>query len=124
MNLQAVEDYYQCLMEQCICVKSLPDTKLSCLEKTNFEPFDDSYMVLVTESDIEGYEMSLNSDVAYNMLTELSVACRVQLTSQAAIARLSCMWPRVHGHKFWRKKFGSSVRNDQRSSIRFDLQVC
>lgn len=121
---QAVQGYYQCLTERCICTESLPDTKLSCSEETNFEAFDDNCMVLVSESDIEGYEMSLNRDVACSMLTELSVACRLQLTSQAAISRLSCMWPRVHGHKFWRKKLESFVRNDQPSSIRFDLQVC
>lgn len=125
MNLQAVQDYYRCLTKRCDCTKSSPDTKLSCSEKTKFEAFDDSCMVLVSKSDIEGYEMSLSSDVACNMLTELSVACRVQLTSQAAIARLSCIWPRVHGHKFWRKKLKSAVRNDQpSSSIRYDLQVC
>ncbi|XP_074382346.1 phosphatidylglycerophosphate phosphatase PTPMT2-like [Apium graveolens] len=121
---QAVQDYYQCSTERHICTKSSPDTKLICSEKTNSEAFDDSRMVLVSESDIEGYEMSLNSDVACNMLTELSVACRFQLTSQAAIDRLSCIWPRVHCHKFWRKKLESSVRNDRPSSIRFDLQVC
>ncbi|KAK1364583.1 putative dual specificity protein phosphatase DSP8 [Heracleum sosnowskyi] len=119
---QAVQDYYHWLTERCICTKSSPDTKLSCSEETNFVAFDDSSMVLVSESDIEGYD--INSDVACSMLTELNVACRVQLTSQAAKARLLCMWPRVHGHKFWKKKLKSSVGNDQPSSIRFNLQVC
>ncbi|WOH09311.1 hypothetical protein DCAR_0728767 [Daucus carota subsp. sativus] len=120
---QAVQDYYQRWKERYICTSST-DTTLSCSEKTNFEAFDDSCMVLVSKSDIEGYELSLNSNVVYNKLTELSVACRVQLTSQAAIARLSCTWLRIHGHKFWRKKLQSSIGNDQQSSVRFDLQVC
>ena len=123
ITLQAVQDYYQCWKERYICTSST-DTTLSCSEKTNFEAFDDSCMVLVSKSDIEGYELSLNPNVAYNTLTELSVACRVQLTSQAAIARLSCTWLRINGHKFWRKKLQSSIGNDQQSSIRFDLQVC
>lgn len=123
MNLQAVQDYYQCRMERCIGTKSSPDTKLSCLEMPDLEAFDDNSIVLVTKSDIEGYEMSLNSDVACNMLT-LGMACRVQLTSQAVIARLSCTWLRIHGHKLRRKKLESSVREDKPSSTRFDLQVC
>ncbi|GJY21234.1 putative dual specificity protein phosphatase DSP8 [Tanacetum coccineum] len=64
---------------------------------SKFEPFDDAAVVLVSESDLEGYTESFDSGLARkHFLAELSVVCRAQFVSQAAIARLSCLWLRCH----------------------------
>ncbi|PWA62996.1 phosphotyrosine protein phosphatases superfamily protein [Artemisia annua] len=64
---------------------------------SKFEPFDDAAVVFVAESDLEGYKESFDSGVARkHFLAELSVVCRAQFVSQAAIARLSCLWLRCH----------------------------
>ncbi|KAL4567207.1 hypothetical protein LXL04_022783 [Taraxacum kok-saghyz] len=75
---QAVQDYYK--KNQKVIIKS------------EFEPFDDASMVMVKESDLEGYKESI---VGNKILAEL---CRAQfVTSQAAMARLSWLWVRYHG---------------------------
>lgn len=124
MNLQAVQDYYHCRMESNFCTRSSSYKTVGFPAKLDLEPFDDGSVVLVTESDLDGYNESLDSGVACNMLAELSVACRVQFASQATIARLSCIWLRCHAHKLSRKKLGSSVDSDQLGSIGVDMQVC
>lgn len=121
---QAVRDYYHCRMEINFCTGSSSYKTVGFPAKLDLEPFDDGSVVLVTESDLDGYNESLDSGVACNMLAELSVACRVQFASQATIARISCIWLRCHAHKLSRKKLGSSVGSDQLGSIGVDMQVC
>ena len=88
--------------------------------------FDDGSVVLVTESDLDGYDATCDSGVVGNdMLGELSLACKVQFASQAAISRLSCLWPGYQpGQKSSTKKLGSSIRASQLSSINVDIRVC
>lgn len=81
---------------------------LSPPAKVDLDEFDDNSLVLITESDLDGYEEDPDSD--QNML-----ACRVQFASQAAISRLSCLWLRGQtGHKVSRKTLPSTVRNSSR----------
>ncbi|KAI3756808.1 hypothetical protein L1987_56631 [Smallanthus sonchifolius] len=63
-------------------------------KQPSFEPFDDAAVVLVAESDLEGYKESFDSGLTRNrnILAELSLICRAQFASQATIARLSCLW--------------------------------
>ncbi|CAN6814120.1 unnamed protein product [Brassica oleracea] len=61
----------------------------------NVVVFDDGSMVLVTHSDVEGYdERSMN--VAGNELwaaaADISMVYRVKVVGQAALARISCLW--------------------------------
>ncbi|KAJ6400229.1 hypothetical protein OIU84_015808 [Salix udensis] len=102
---QAVQDYYL-----------LKDTAA----------FDDGSAVLVTESDLDGYDATCDSGfVGNDMLGELSLACKVQFASQAAIARLSYLWPGYQpDQKSSTKKLGSSIRASQLSSINVDIRVC
>ncbi|KAF8412945.1 hypothetical protein HHK36_000917 [Tetracentron sinense] len=60
--------------------------------------FDDGSIVLVTESDLDGYEGSCGA-VGNEILEEQSLGHRVQFASQTALARLSCLWLRSHARQ-------------------------
>ncbi|KAL6965087.1 Phosphoric monoester hydrolase [Sarracenia purpurea var. burkii] len=123
---QAVQDYYFHKVKK---IGSNVSTNISTGEIVVFEEkhdlgaFDDGSVVVITELDLDGYDGSSDSvrpDV--KSLAELSLPCRVQFASQAAIARLSCKWLRSHGQKTSRKKLGSSATSDQLESIGVDIQ--
>lgn len=88
-------------------------------------PFDDGSVVLVTESDLDGYDESYESGVVgKNILAESNLACRFQFVSQAAVARLSCLWVRSQtGQKVSQKKLESSMTSSQLQSIGVDIHV-
>ncbi|KAH6788289.1 Phosphotyrosine protein phosphatases superfamily protein [Perilla frutescens var. frutescens] len=112
---QAVEDYYHRLNKSEIqaCAVRSPTRILGLPERADLEEFDENSLVLITESDLDGYEEEPESGVAgQNMVSEVNLACRVQFASQAAISRLSCLWLRCHtGQKVSRKELPNSVRN-------------
>ncbi|KVH91234.1 Dual specificity phosphatase [Cynara cardunculus var. scolymus] len=81
---RAVQDYH-------LRIKEHPKVS-TFTPKLDFEPFDDAAVVLVAESDLEGYNESFDNYI----LAELSLVCRAQFASQAAMARLSCLWLRCH----------------------------
>ncbi|KAI9181318.1 hypothetical protein LWI28_013786 [Acer negundo] len=122
---QAVQEYYH------IKVKKTSISDYMIVEKyldlpagQDEEAFDNDSVVIVTESDLDGYEASCDSSVARNeMLSDLSLACKVQFASQAAVARLSCVWLRCLTDQKTRKKLGNSVNTDQLGSISVDIQV-
>ncbi|KAJ0594945.1 putative phosphoric monoester hydrolase [Helianthus annuus] len=106
---QAVQDYYY--LDR---VKKQP----------NFEPFDDAAVVLVAESDLEGYQESFDSGLTRNrnILAELSLICRAQFASQATVARLSCLWLGCNdaGRKMGSKEFVSS---EQMADVGINIRV-
>jgi atypical dual specificity phosphatase len=122
---QAVKQYYLRKVMKGESTAISTDISLSktvtLLSEFESEPFDyDGSVVLITESDLDGYD----SDVISNeMFAEgLSVACRVQFVSQAAIARLSYLWVSCNvGSKMLRKKSKNSA--DQIGSISVDIRV-
>ncbi|KAH9733359.1 phosphatidylglycerophosphate phosphatase PTPMT1 [Citrus sinensis] len=123
---QAVQDYYLQKVKKignsdCITLR----TSLPFPVDQDSESFDDGSVVVVTETDLDGYDASYDSGVAGNhRLAELSLACKVQFASQSAIARLSCLWPRwQEDHKTSRQKLRNSVGNDQLGSLSVDIWV-
>ncbi|XP_051147896.1 phosphatidylglycerophosphate phosphatase PTPMT1-like [Andrographis paniculata] len=70
----------------------------------DLEDCDDNSLVLVTDSDLDGYEE--------NSMREMNVASRVvQFAGQAAVSRISCLWLRCHtGQKVLGKKVERSDR--------------
>ncbi|PKI41532.1 hypothetical protein CRG98_038043 [Punica granatum] len=55
--------------------------------------FDDGSVVVVTESDLVGYNPCLESDnVRPEIWADLRVVYRVRVAGQAALARISCLW--------------------------------
>ncbi|KAK2966581.1 hypothetical protein RJ640_010002 [Escallonia rubra] len=126
--IEAVQDYYLHRVKRAESngsTNSLVLTSLGVPAKLKLGAFDDGSVVFVSESDLDGYNESCDSGiVGKDMLTELSLACRVQFASEAAIARLSCIWLRSHASlKMSRKKLGSSVGTDQLGTVGVDIQV-
>ncbi|KAK3002355.1 hypothetical protein RJ639_021258 [Escallonia herrerae] len=125
---QAVQDYYLHRVKRAESngsTNSSVVTSLGVPAKLELGAFDDGSVVFVSELDLDGYDESCNSGiVGRDMLAELSLACRVQFASEAAIARLSCMWLRSHASpKMSRKKLGSPVGTDQLGTVGVDIQV-
>lgn len=89
--------------------------------KHDLEAFDDGSIVMVTESDLVGYDATHDSGLVGNdSLAELTLACRVQVARQAAITRISCLWLRCH---HWKKLLGSSLGPDQVGCIAVDISI-
>lgn len=127
-EMQAVQGYYQGLKkpEAETCLASSPRRILGLPAKVDLEEeFDENSLVLVTESDLDGYEEFPESGLAgQNMLAEVNLAYRVQFASQAAISRISCLWVRCQtGQKVSREKLPSSVRNSRLESMGVDIHV-
>ncbi|WZZ39869.1 hypothetical protein YC2023_036128 [Brassica napus] len=97
---KAVLEYYH--VKVLNTQSSLPDATSALISRNmkqvcsgNVVVFDDGSMVLVTHSDVEGYdERSMN--VAGNELwaaaADISMVYRVKVVGQAALARISCLW--------------------------------
>ncbi|XP_027334767.1 putative dual specificity protein phosphatase DSP8 [Abrus precatorius] len=97
---QAVQEYYYHLMMRRVvgCAPTsglLVRTSKVASASRDLVTFDDSSVVIVTESDLEGYDSSNQSGtMAGEMWTDLSVVYRVRVAGQAALARISCLWLR------------------------------
>ncbi|KAF3789268.1 putative dual specificity protein phosphatase [Nymphaea thermarum] len=60
---------------------------------------DDGSIVMITESDLDGYTDGSGSTagiIGNDLLADASFVCKVQFAGQAALARLSCIWLRCH----------------------------
>ncbi|KAL6965970.1 Phosphoric monoester hydrolase [Sarracenia purpurea var. burkii] len=72
--------------------------------------FDDSSVVLVTEADLDGYDPSHDSGaIGGKIWAELSLVYRIQVTGQAALTWLSCLWFRCHTQKMTDEKPQSGI---------------
>ncbi|GAB4844295.1 hypothetical protein Ancab_037658 [Ancistrocladus abbreviatus] len=126
---QAVQNYYSIKLKKagsCAHTTTLSKSlSLLSLGKGEVTVFDDGSMVMVTDSDLDGYDGSKDSNLVGNkMVAELSLACRVQFASQAAMARLSGILVRCHsGQKVSRKELTNSLGPDQMGSINVDIRV-
>lgn len=128
---QAVQDYYLLKVKKisipgCMIMQKALDLPTKEDGKQDTAAFDDGSAVLVTESDLDGYDATCALGVVGNdMLREPSLACKVQFASQAAISRLSCLWLGYQpDQKSSTKKLRSSIRASQLSSITVDIRVC
>ncbi|TYH42803.1 hypothetical protein ES332_D11G087000v1 [Gossypium tomentosum] len=116
---QAVQDYYlHKVNNNGICGDScsmIIKKTLVVPEKQDTAVFDDGFVVVVTESDLDGYDASFDTDVLSNeMLDEGSLAGRLQFASQAAMTRLSCLWLRCRAEQKASRKLSSSLGIDIR----------
>lgn len=91
--------------------------------------FDDSSVVVVTESDLEGYDPSIHSGtMASEIWADLSVVYRARVTGQAALARISCLWLRygsnqkISAGKLSRES-SCSIRTNHLGGISVDIHV-
>ncbi|XP_017422572.1 phosphatidylglycerophosphate phosphatase PTPMT1 isoform X2 [Vigna angularis] len=97
---QVVQEYYHHIMVR-RAVGYAPSTNLlvraseGALDSQDVVIFDDSSFVMVTGSDLEGYNPSNESrTVASEIWADLRVVYRVRIAGQAAFQRISCLWLR------------------------------
>lgn len=128
---QAVKDYYNCKVKSC---DSSPSNSLiirsSGLESLgNLFEFDDCSVVVVTNSDLDGYDPSQPSVKDSQILADLSVIYKARVAGQAALARLSCLWLRCHtqqkiAEEQLLRQGSCTIRADQISgSLTVDIHV-
>lgn len=104
MCLQAVLEYYNVKVlntKSCLtdATSALIPRGVKQVCSGNVVVFDDGSMVVVTHSDVEGYDDNdsrRSVNVAGNELwaaaADLSMVYRVKVVGQAALARISCLW--------------------------------
>lgn len=71
--------------------------------------FDDNSLVVITESDLDGYDDNVDHGIVGNELcaAELSIVYKFQFASQSALARLSGLGLRIVSHKISGEKMNS-----------------
>ncbi|KAJ0106677.1 hypothetical protein Patl1_18430 [Pistacia atlantica] len=129
---QAVLEYYHLRVNKACVYRHVADHVLRAprsMTAQELVAFDDSSVVIVTESDLDGYDSSLvSSDVGSEIWADLSVVYRVRVAGQAALARISCMWFRCHtqqkipGNKLGRVS-SCSISADHLGGISVDIHV-
>ncbi|KAK7386264.1 hypothetical protein VNO78_26375 [Psophocarpus tetragonolobus] len=132
---QAVQDYYYHLMMR-RAVGCAPTTanllvkasQVAAAGSRDIVMFDDNSVVMVTESDLEGYDPSSQSRMASEIWADLSVVYRVRVAGQAALARISCLWLRYGNQKISSEKLSSresscSIRANHLGEISVDIHV-
>ncbi|GAV68205.1 DSPc domain-containing protein [Cephalotus follicularis] len=98
---QAVQEYYHLMVKKPMVYSHITDRILKAPRSSpaqDLVPFDDG-SVVITESDLRGYDPSLKSVTAGSEIwADLSVVYRVRLAGRAALARISCLWLRCQTH--------------------------
>ncbi|KAE8665624.1 FKBP-like peptidyl-prolyl cis-trans isomerase family protein isoform 1 [Hibiscus syriacus] len=118
-QLQAVQDYYLHKVKNngmpvnsCRVIRKKTPT---VPEQQDAAAFDDDSIVVVAESDLDGYDASFDTDVLdEEMPGEGSLAGRLQCASHTAMTKLSCLWPRCRADEKSSRKLLSSLGIDIR----------
>ncbi|KAK6947540.1 Dual specificity phosphatase, catalytic domain [Dillenia turbinata] len=100
---QAVQQYYQLKVKDpgsSCCLTNLIMRAPCFALSPDIIPFDDGSVVIVTKSDLDGYNVNNESCAGGNEVwADLNVVYRVQVVGQAALARLSCLWLRCRTYR-------------------------
>lgn len=129
---QAVQEYYHLKMKNAVIYRPMADliTKSPRLAASqDLIAFDDGSVVVITKSDLDGYDSSLeSSNVRREIWADLSVVYRVRVAGQAALDRFSCLWLRCHAHQNiscekLRRESSCSITADHLGSISVDIRV-
>ncbi|KAI4327158.1 hypothetical protein L6164_019653 [Bauhinia variegata] len=130
---KAVHEYYHHMVRRIVTRAPMANLVVRASEATAASQglviFDDSSVVVVTESDLEGYDPRIPSGTAANKIwTDLSIVYRVRVSGEAALARISCLWLRyrthqkISGEKLSRES-SCSLKTSHLDSISVDIQV-
>ncbi|RDX99395.1 putative dual specificity protein phosphatase DSP8, partial [Mucuna pruriens] len=132
---QAVQEYYYHLMVKRVVgcghtTNLLAKTSQVTTSSQDLVIFDDSSVVMVTESDLEGYDQSSQSrTMASEIWTDLSVVYRVRVAGKAALTRISCLWLRygttdkkISAEKLSREN-SCSIRTNHLGRISVDIHI-
>lgn len=130
--LQAVQEYYYIMVKKAVVYSHMTNLMIRSLQSVSSQdlvPFDEGSVVVITESDLEGYDANHQSGaVGSEIWADVSVVYRVRVAGQAALERISCLWLRCRAHqKMSGENFGResscSMRADHMGSINVDIQV-
>ncbi|MQM08116.1 hypothetical protein Taro_040970 [Colocasia esculenta] len=92
---QAVQEFYHLRVMKTgrsSCMDN-PVAKMPALVATRkLVSFDDSSVVVISESDLDGYKEGERSGIRSSPYAEAGLVYKVQFASQAALARFSCFW--------------------------------
>ncbi|KAG2676344.1 hypothetical protein I3843_12G048800 [Carya illinoinensis] len=128
---QAVQEYYHLMVKKAIVYTPMADLIMKApvsAASQDLVAFDDGAVVVVTESDLEGYDSRLDSGAMGQIWADLSVVYRVRVAGQAALARVSCLWFRCRAHQTISGEKLSSKRSclvetDHLGGISVDIHV-
>lgn len=91
-NNQAVQDFYHIMVKKTYGsnpLTSMIPRSSKLLARRNLLAFDDGAVVVITETDLDGYDSSLDSRVAGSEIwADLNLIYRVRVAGGAALARL------------------------------------
>ncbi|CAK9321587.1 unnamed protein product [Citrullus colocynthis] len=90
---QAVLEFYHLIVQKDVSFCHIDDLgKELSGSSHDLIAFDDSSVVVVKESDLDGYDQSISQSDMGDIWADLSVVCRVRVAGQAALTRISCLW--------------------------------
>ncbi|KGN55844.1 putative dual specificity protein phosphatase DSP8 [Cucumis sativus] len=90
---QAVLEFYHLVVQKDVSFCHIDDTRKEVSGSLHdLIAFDDSSVVVVKESDLDGYDQSIIQSDMGDIWADLSVVCRVRVAGQAALTRISCLW--------------------------------
>ncbi|KAF7810068.1 putative dual specificity protein phosphatase DSP8 [Senna tora] len=126
---QAVQEYYHLMVKRAISYAPTANLLVKASATKDLVTFDDASVVMVTQSDLEGYNPSIQSAaVASELWADLSVVYHVRVAGQAALAGISWLrlrylsQPKIPTTKMSREK-SCSVRTDHLGGISVDIHV-
>ncbi|XP_023539494.1 putative dual specificity protein phosphatase DSP8 [Cucurbita pepo subsp. pepo] len=90
---QAVLEFYHMIVQRDVSFCHIDDLgKEASGSSHDLITFDDSSVVVVKGSDLEGYDSSISQSEMGDIWADLNVVCRVRVAGQAALTRISCLW--------------------------------
>ncbi|KAF5935576.1 hypothetical protein HYC85_026705 [Camellia sinensis] len=124
---QAVQEFYHHKVKMAYYPSDMANLILTTpkfLAARDLKPFDDSSVVLITKTDLDGYDPSHEfSAVGSKIWTDLSLVCRIQVTGQAALAKLSCLWLCCHTQQKVSSESSCRITADQLRVLSVDIHV-
>lgn len=129
---QAVQEYYHLKVKKAVIYTHMTNLVMKArvaAASQDLVAFDDGSAVVVTESDLEGYNSSLDSGaMGSEIWADLSMVYRVRVAGQAALARISCLWfrcracPSTSGEKLG-SECSCSIRANHMGGISVGIHV-
>ncbi|KAF4374748.1 hypothetical protein CsatB_004278 [Cannabis sativa] len=133
---KAVQEYYYLRMKSAVIYNYSPMTNLikkapKSATSQDLVAFDDGSVVVITKSDLDGYDSSIDlksTSVGNEIWADFNVVCRVRVAGQAALARISCLWLRCHAYQNntsekLHTERSCSIRTDHLGGISVDIHV-
>ncbi|KAL8136644.1 hypothetical protein V2J09_002645 [Rumex salicifolius] len=124
---QAVQNYYNLNVKKQYTMNPSQDLMIRTFnfsKAAEFLAFDDCSVVVVTRSDLDGYESTNNEELTAGG-SHVTAIYKARMAGEAALARISCLWLRCHTQqKIAGTKGGCAIgAADQMSHVTVDIHV-